>query len=74
MIERAVSFFPDLIECEDAYEDLQDLIDLLNWVKTEVEISLCEISDDMVLIREKLEDLEKRKYPPSILIVWRKGL
>ena len=67
MIERAVSFFPDLIECEDAYEDLQDLIDLLNWVKTEVEISLCEISDDMVLIREKLEDLEKRKYPPSIL-------
>ena len=29
MIERAVSFFPDLIECEDAYEDLQDLIDLL---------------------------------------------
>ena len=63
MIERAVSFFPDLIECEDTYEDLQDLIDLLNWVKTQVEFAVLEISDDLVCIREKLQELEKRKYP-----------
>ena len=63
MIERAKSFFPDLIECEDAYEDLQDLIDLLNWVKLQVEMAVLEMSDDLVCIREKLQDLEERKHP-----------